>query len=458
MPGSSSPPNIVLILTDHFRPDALSKATPTLMGLAQRGATFTNAYCASPLCQPSRLSIATGLYPSQHGACGNMSEPIPSGLRDDTFMHHLRRVGYNTALIGKHHYIDRYGIGMDVTDDDDQIRRYGFDHVCQVVDAGENMHNDCRYTHFLRERGRLDEYRRVQEANGWACREYPFPEEDCEDGFIGREACEHVARVSTEQPFYLNVSFIGPHPPYWHPGEPGVAPEAVPPPVGAPDSPRVRERRRHYLEKCAVIDRAVARLLDTLEAHGILDNTIVIFTSDHGDNLGDYGIWDKRFFFEQSAGVPLVMAGPGVPRGARGLTGRKSRALVSHLDLYPTILRLAGSEPPERTRPGRDLLAVLRNEPSAFRDAVFSQLGTGVMIRTANWKLVFDAEQDGVQYLYNLATDPGEATNLAGHSAYGEVASRLLEQLVKQYIRLSQFTHDKEEQRVQRVRVARTPQ
>ena len=451
-------PNIVLILTDHFRPDALGKVTPTLNSLAQRGAAFANAYCASPLCQPARLSVATGLYPSQHGACGNMSEPILPRLRDDTFMHRLRRAGYATALVGKHHFIDRYGMGMDVTEDDDEIRRYGFDHVFQVVDAGENMHNDCRYTHFLRERGLLEEYRRVQKANGWSCGEYPFPEEDSEDGFIGRKACEYVEQTATGRPFYLNVSFIGPHPPYWHPGEPALTPEAVPPPLGAPDSSRVRKRRCHYLEKCAVIDRAVARLLDALRARGLMDKTVIIFTSDHGDNLGDYGIWDKRFFFEQSAGVPLVMAGPGVSRGARGLTGKKSKALVSHLDLYPTILRLAGAGPPGRTRPGRDLLALLRDEPGAFRDAVFSQLGTAVMIRTANWKLVFDAEQDGVQVLFNLASDPEETTNLAGNPAYQSITSRLLEQLVSQYIRLSQYTHDKEEQRVQRVRVARLPQ
>lgn len=458
MPRLSSAPNIVLILTDHFRPDALGKVTPALNGLAQRGALFTNAYCASPLCQPSRLSIATGLYPSQHGACGNMSTPIPPWLRDDTFMHHLRRAGYATALVGKHHYIDRYGIGMDVTTDDEEIRRYGFDQVLQVVDAGENMHNDCRYTRFLRERGLLEDYRRVQKANSWSCKEYPFPEEDSEDGFIGRKACEYVEQADAERPFYLNVSFIGPHPPYWHPGEAALPPEAVPAPICAPDSSRVRERRRHYLEKCAVIDRAVARLLDTLTARGWLGNTVVIFTSDHGDNLGDYGIWDKRFFFEQSAGVPLVLAGPGVPRGARGLTGKQSKALVSHLDLYPTILRLAGVPLPDRTRPGRDLLAVLRDEPGAFRDAVFSQLGTTVMVRTANWKMVFDAEQDGVQALYNLTADPQESANLAGNPAYQPVVSRLLEGLVSQYIRLSQFTHDKEEQRVQRVRVSRFPQ
>jgi choline-sulfatase len=448
-------PNIVLILTDHLRRDAIGPSTPNIKALAERGVHFMNAYCAAPLCQPARVAIATGLYPSQNGICGNMADPLPSALRDDTFMNHLARAGYHTALFGKHHFIDAYGLGVDVTESDDEIKRYGFETLCQVLDAGENLHNDDRYTHYLRERGLLEEYRRVQAANANACKDYPFPEDDSEDGFIGSMASAFVADYADERPFYLNVSFVGPHPPYWHPGDLQHDPEAMPDPIAAINDLKTRELRAHYMDKCALIDRYVGRLVASLDQRGILDQTVIIFTTDHGDMLGDFGIWDKRFFYEESVGVPLIVAGPGVPRGARNLTGRVSKALVSHLDLYPTILALAGAEasdgPPRRA--GRDLFPMLRESSPPLRSEIVAELGTAVMIRTGNWKLVFDPEQGGIQFLFNLAVDGRQERNLAGAPGYDAVTHDLLARLLAHRIRLTQYTHDKEERRVQRVRV-----
>jgi len=447
-------PNIVLIMTDHFRRDALGKWTPRLGSFAARGVRFENAYCASPLCQPSRCSIITGMYPSQHGVCGNQNAPVPDVLRDDSFMHHLQRAGYFTALIGKHHYLDRYGVGMDVTQDDGEVRRYGFDRVCQVVDDGENMHNEDEYTKHLQRTGRLDEFRKAFAANAWACKSHPFPPEETADGFIGTKGIEFVEEYADSKPFYLNLSFIGPHPPFWHPGEPSIAPADVASPIGAADTRDVRETRVHYLEKCALIDRYVGRLADALEHRGLLQNTVMLFTSDHGENAGDYGIWDKRFYYEQSCGVPLLLAGPGVPSEERRNGPRVSKAIVSHLDLFPTILGLAGVElPPNPGRNGRDLLAVARDEPGSGHTEIHAQLGTSVMIRTPNWKLVFDPQAGGVQQLFNLAVDLKETTNLAGVAGYETVTADLIARLLSQHIRLHQRTHVKEEQRVQRVHI-----
>ena len=132
-----------------------------------------------------------------------------------------------------------------------------------------------------------------------------------------------------------------------------------------------------------------------------------------------------------------------------------SKLLASHLDLYPTILRLAGIEPPrDRRRPGRDILAMMRGDIPAH-DAIFGELATTAMIRTGNWKLVFDPDQGGVQYLFNLAVDPREEHNLAGMAGYEHVTLELLERLLAHRIRLTQFTHIKEEQRpVTRVHVS----
>jgi len=198
----------------------------------------------------------------------------------------------------------------------------------------------------------------------------------------------------------------------------------------------------------------VGRLLDVLEERGLRDDTVVVFTSDHGENAGDFGIWDKRFFYEMSCGVPLVMAGPGMA-GQERLNGpRLSRALVNHLDLYPTLLALAGAEPEaDHRRWGRSLLPVLAGAPGAGRDALFAELATAAMVRTGQWKLVFDPEQGGVRQLFNLARDPDELNNLAGVAGYEPVAASLVERLLSHRIRLTQFTHAKEEQRLQRVRI-----
>jgi choline-sulfatase len=452
--SDSHKPNIILILTDHFRRDALGNHTPNLMRLTYDGVRFANAYCASPLCQPSRISITTGMYPSQTGICGNQSDPLQSNLRDDTFMNHLQKTGYYTAMIGKHHYIDRYGIGMDVTHDNDEIKRYGFDHVFQVVDDGENMHNEDEYTHYLSERGLLETFREAFRRDAGACRPHPFPEDGTADGFIGVNGIRFVENYKENNPFYLNLSFIGPHPPYWHPGKLTIDADSVPAPIEVPDNIRTRERRAHYMQKCALIDRYIGRLINALEKRGMMQNTVIIFTSDHGDNLGDYGIWDKRFFYEGSVGVPLIMRGPGITGQERMNGPRVSKLLSSHLDLYPTILNIAGVDTQvKRYRIGCDLIPALSGEKEICHNAVYAELATCAMIRTGNWKLVFDPEQGGVQYLFNLAIDPKEQQNLAGVAGYESVTLDLIQRLLAHRIRLTQYTHIKEEQRLQRVRV-----
>ena len=446
-------PNIILILTDHFRRDALGPGTPDLQALAAEGTQFGNAYCAAPLCQPARCSIITGTYPSLHGVCGNQSTPIQDRLRDATFMNQLRDAGYYTAMVGKHHYIDRYGLGVDVREDDDELKRYGFDRVFQVVDDGENMHNTDEYTAFLKDAGKLDEFRNGFKEKAWCFGPHPFPDDETADGFIGINGIRFVEEYDDAEPFYLNLSFIGPHPPFWHPGELQHDPDRMPAALGVPDTSGDRERRAHYMDKCALIDRYVGRLASALKEKGIYDNTVIIFTSDHGENAGDYGIWDKRFFYEQSCGVPLILAGPGIPRQERMNGPRRSKALVSHLDLFPTILALAGVSPqPSRARPGRDLVQMLHDVPGSGHPEIHAQLGTAVMIRTGNWKLVFDPEAGGIQYFFNLAVDPEELSNLAGVPDYEHVALDLVQRILSHRIRTTQFTHAKEEQRVQRVR------
>jgi arylsulfatase len=480
-------PNIVFILTDHFRPDVLTGpqaryTMPELLDIADRGTLFTNCYSASPLCQPARSSLITGLYPSQHGICGNQAPPVPPWLRKETFMHQLKQAGYYTALIGKHHYLDRAGMHMDVRDDYPTVKEYGFDHVFTVDDDHINLYNNDEYTQYLKETGRFEEFKNVFEERAWECGVNPFPEDDTPDGFIGMNAEKFIREYDREKPFYLNLSFIGPHPPYWHPGDLHHDPESMEEPLGTECCEDLyrgevlyeakgltpRENRAHYMDKCSLIDRRIGRLESALRERGFLENTIIIFTSDHGDNLGDYGVWDKRFFYEQSVGVPLVIAGPAVPRQERLNGARLCKALVTHLDLYPTMLELAGEGTAEAGlkyrrrvghnlfRPGRSILSTLGDEYTGglagFHDAVYAELATSAMVRTAGWKLVFDPEQGGVTHLYNLTSDHHERENLAGRAGYETTTSRLLEKLLAHKVKSTQYTHQKEEKRMQHIR------
>jgi len=448
-------PHILFVLVDQMRPNALQWAkTPHLDALAARGVRFEQCYCASPLCQPSRNCIVTGRYPTQHGVCGNMNEPITMQERGDTYPQHLQRIGYHTALVGKHHYFDRWAVGIDVLQDDEAIRGYGYDHVWQVVD--DHLRNQDRYTRYLQEISKLQSFQDMTRRHAYDPRALDPSEFD--DGYIGETAIQYVEAYDADAPLYLQVGFLGPHPPYWAPGEYATMydPEEMAPPR-AVSAPRLIERakraRAQYLGRVSLIDHYVGCLCAALETKGMLENTLVLFTSDHGDLIGDYGIFDKRHFYEQSVRVPLIVAGPEIELNVR-LGGRICRELVSGVDLYPTFLHAGGSE--NRLGIGaRDGLSLLdiANDRGPRRQTVYSELGTMMMVRNANWKLVYDAEQGGVQYLFNLRRDPEELDNLAGVAGYERVEKQLVELLLARLIRLTHHTQQKERERLQRVRV-----
>ncbi len=456
-------PNIILIQVDQMRPDHLGAKTPALMKLASQGVLFSHAYTASPVCQPSRNSIITGLYNSQTGICGNQSNPINADLRNSTFMNRLQDAGYYTAMIGKHHYIDRYAVGIDaVKEDAAAVKAYGFDFIIQCMDVGEHTPNEDNseniddYIYYLRSKG-LEKKYFSEVQNGIKTGHHPLALEDSEDGYIGTEAVKFVKNYKRKQPFYLNVSFIGPHPPYMVPGEFRTRPEDTKPPVLAAPSAETARRRAVYADMCTHIDNYIAQLVEALKSMGLYENTTIIFVADHGDNLGDYGIWDKRYFYEQSVGVPMLMSGKGITGTSKRFEAVVSKALVSTLDIYPTVLALAGIDMAPAERPGKNLLEqVNKDNPSAFRSAVFSQLGTSCMIRTPGWKMVFDPEQGGTVFLFNLIADPGELINLAGVAGYETITSQLTSELLSHNISLNQYTQAKEQMRLQKVRVRYT--
>jgi len=419
---------------------------------------FTSAYAVCPLCMPSRNSIVTGLYPHQHGICGNKGQPISLGVREQTFAKLLQNSGYQTAIIGKHHFYDFWEERRDYREIEDEIKDYGFDRVIQVVDLSENLHNECDFTGYLQEKGLLEEYRK--EARRIGVGKLEMHPDDTVDGFVGNRSVEHLQGIELDKPFLLWASFLGPHPPYRAPGKYGeiYEPEKMPAPkfVENPSGlEHARGRYAQYYGMVSFIDHHVGRILAVLEERNILEDTIIIFTSDHGDMLGERGLWDKRWFYEPSVGIPLIACGPGFPSGGQGMGsgGMKSRILCDNTDIYSTILEAAGVPAPERVIPrsGKPLQKMLNANSDYLRSAVFSEMGRWFMVRDARWKLTFDPEQGGVQMLFNLVTDPDESENLCGRPEYRDVEYQLVSKLLNWLIRTSTYTQYKEHQRIKRV-------
>jgi arylsulfatase A-like enzyme len=377
-------------------------------------------------------------------------------------MNKLQASGYYTALIGKHHYIDRFETGTDIVRTDaEAVKKYGFNSVIQVVDVTETMPNADNtqniddYIYYLRKKGLEKQYFDNLKDSLKAGR-HPLTSPNTQDGFIGLSACSFIEDYNKKEPFYLNVSFVGPHPPYEVPAafsntDPGDTDDPIG--EGAQPGNATKRKRAVYDDMITQIDMYVGKMVEALKRIHQLDNTVIIFTADHGDNLGDFGIWDKRYFYEQSVEVPFFITGKGIPGRDHRVGAVASKALISSLDIYPTIMDLAHITQVPPNLGGINLMDIINGKESAFRDAVYSQLGTLMMIRTAGWKMVFDPEEGGAYYLFNLISDPKELNNLAGVAGYESVTADLTKKLLSFYIKMYQSTQLKEQLRLQKVRV-----
>jgi choline-sulfatase len=399
--------------------------TPHLDALARRGALFENAYCNAPLCSPSRFAMMTGCLPSRIGAYDNAAE-FPADR--PTWVHHLRARGYRTCLSGK----------MDFTGAD---QLHGYE---------ERLTTDLSPSDF----GWTPDWDRPEIVQPWyhtlqsvaeagPC-DYSLNMEYDEDAaFRAGQWLHRHAGSGDPRPFMLTVSLMHPHDPYQAPrrfwDEYQGMPDDPPLDWGKPpaerdifgqrmyrlydrgeipvDRDQVLRARRAYHATLSYTDDLLGRLLGTLDALGLTEDTIVIVTSDHGDMLGERGLWYKMVFFERAIRVPLLFAGPGLAAGRRA-------EIVSHIDLLPTLTGLTGGSHGQALphTDGRSLLPLLQDQPVEAREAVAEFMGEGydapvVMLRRENWKFIHSVA-DG-SFLYDLARDPLETDNIAA-SPLGE--------------------------------------
>ena len=285
------------------------------------------------------------------------------------------------------------------------------------------------YTHYLAEKGQLQTFHQdymQRSAIGWIsdCRDSPLASEDFEDSYIGCRAVEWIENAPDDFPWHYFVSFVGPHDPYDPPAEYGerYRGAAMPPAIsdtldGKPAWVKKRvanlapgevaETRRQYCAATELIDHQVGLILTALEKRGQLDNTYIVFSSDHGELLGDHGLYTKSAAYEASLRVPLIVAGPDIKGG------RVSNALCELIDLNATICQFAGLES-QPDIDARSLVPILNEETDIHREETVAALQNFRCIRTATHKYI--QNYNDIDELYDLLRDPDELHNIVGES------------------------------------------
>ena len=424
------PPNFLLLMADQLTIGVLSAyggraRTPHIDALAQHGVVFDSCYCNSPLCAPSRFSFMAGQLPSKIGAYDNAAE-FPA--QTPTFAHYLRRAGYQTSLSGKMHFCGP-----------DQL--HGFE---------ERLTTDIYPADF----GWTPDWTRFDERPGWyhtmdsvtqagPCVRTNQVDYDDEVVYAARQKLFDIARGSDRRPFCLVVSMTHPHDPYVIPqqywdrytdadaGLPRVTAAAVADDLHSrrlrhviglgeqtPTEAQVRAARRAYLGAVSYVDDQVGALIGALHEARLDASTIVVLLADHGDMLGERGLWFKMNFFEPASRVPLIVCAPGY------FAPRRVAGPVSLVDLLPTLVEIGtGGSNTEYAAPvdGMSLVPMLEGRAADGRAAQPGVLGEYlaegaiapvVMIRRGKFKFVHSPSDP--DQLYDLEVDPLELVNLAG--------------------------------------------
>jgi len=411
--------NVLFLFSDEHRRDALGcyghelVKTPNLDRLASRGTLFENAYTSSPICVPARASLACGEYVNRT-RCWSNAQAYQG--QPKSWGHVLQQHGHRADSIGKLHYR-----GSEFNN--------GFDNEILPLD----IHNGIGWI-----KGLLRNHESVLDCSSYAAQIGPG-----NDGYtdydlgVTREACDWLTgtgRSTTEKPWALFVSWLRPHYPLTCPGEfynlypPEQMDKArFTDQSQLPAHPVLKTVRKNfdydshfnartrqvarasYYGLCSFLDYQVGQVLQALERSGQAENTLVIYTSDHGDHNGDRGMWTKMTLYDESAGIPMIISGPGIP------TGKVASTLCSLVDIYPTILSAVGiANDDHDSRPGIDL-GTLAGNPE-FDRPILSEYHDGgsptgmFMLRSARWKYNYYPGYD--PQLYDMENDPGELVDL----------------------------------------------
>jgi choline-sulfatase len=489
-------PNILFIMPDQHRADVMGCAgnpvvsTPNLDALASEGVRFTDVVTQSPLCQPARASLITGRYPHQHGAVQNARGfPPPEA---PNFMHLLVEAGYHTAAIGKVH------IGNHPSRDSqlaaDHLRSYGFDHVDEEYGKIACLVTTTEYTRRLAELGLLEGVRRdllerlskswnllgikdtkrarLTPREAWSAEPAPVPAELYIDNHIADRAERWLSEYDRRQPFFLWVGFAGPHDPFDAPqvdADPYLAAlETIPlPAAGLPASSpskvyqrmidfatyfsdaenltpeRVRRLLGFYYGNVTLIDRRIGDLVEVLRSRDLLDNTWIVYTSDHGEMGGAHRLLGKMLMYQQSLRVPLIIRPPEAVTAVR-------EAAVELNDVAATILDIAGAGALRESsaqsllghlaedRPGRDIRFSEVGEIDAASEVgevtATIEVGQVTAVIAGDCTYVVETRSGVPCALFDRRLDPDEGVDRVSDTGYAEVRERLDTEVIRPFL------------------------
>ncbi len=450
-------PNLLFIWTDEQRPDTLSAygntqtRTPNIDRLASRSTVFEHCYCCSSICTPSRGSILTGLWPHQHGATQNN---VPLNPDSKTLAEYMPD-GTHCSYLGKWHLGDeifaQHGWNTWMSIEDDYIRHYG-------KDRDRRTRSD--YHHYLKHTG----YPCDEDTEGGPIfsRDYTasLGEPHTKAGWLGRQAAEEIrVRGSGEAPWVMSINFLEPHMPFFGPLNHLYDPAALEvPPIfnRVPDDPLPGSYHKQTLEHAQngydgqdvttdrgwrrllanyyglveMVDNAVGTILRSLEDSGQADNTIIVFTSDHGEMMGSHRMLGKGVFYQQSVEVPMLIHVPGQSEHRRVVEN------FSHIDLLPTLLELLGQDVPANLcgssradvlhggrLPTEDVFLYWDRRPGAGPDVLKGQTWRGI-VTPDGWKYAVSPEEE-CGLLFNLTEDPWEERNQFLEPGLGSLRAEL---------------------------------
>jgi len=424
-------PNFLFLLPDQWRPDwmpgdpSIPVRLPNIAALAARGVRFDRVVCASPLCAPSRACLASG---REYVRCGVHSNKDDYPLGQRTYYRALRDAGYHVMACGK---VDLHKGTLDWGLDGKRLlNEWGFSDGIDNAGKGDAVRSGAEtpkdpYMGMLHKRGlaaaHVADFRKRR--NYSATHTTPLPDDAYCDNWIAGNAKTLLARAPKGKPWHLVVNFTGPHNPMDITAsmEPGSRGRKYPQPNASTefDAATHTAIRQNYTAMCENIDRRIGEILAAVAARGELDNTLVVFSSDHGEMLGDHNRWGKHVPYQASAGIPLIVAGLDARRGLR------TPAMASLIDVAATFLDYAGA-PALPGMDARSLRPVLTGNKTEHRNVLHSSLEEWRFVWDGRYKFVQGYE--GAEQLFDLQSDPYENRNLV--TSEKQLAARLRSRLI----------------------------
>lgn len=437
--------NIVFILTDQQRHDTVAALgnphmhTPNMDRLTREGIAFTNTFACGATCVPSRAAMYTGMYAHNTGCYG-----FDQWSHHRSWVHELQDAGWHTAAIGKvHHSPSDHPMAFD-----DRIYAENF----------PEMHNwSDDYANYLKAAGLESPCKLITQDGQWMSKfgsdTFPLPEQFHVDQYVGRMTTRWIRDQKLDKPFYLHVGFVGPHDPFDPPErflklydevdiplpelevdglnkklphykrhmesilndqswDKGPSHSVWAADLREANDEDFRRMRRHYYAKISQIDEQIGHILDALEQRDLLDSTLIVLSSDHGENLGDHGLLYKWMMTEQTVRVPMLARLP-----CKARAGTVDKGLFTQMDIGPTVLDAAQLKVPDRLDGRSQLTRLLDGCSSEIPDTVYCEDNYLLMCRTRYRKLIHYAGQSYFEY-YDIENDPMERNNLYEHVDY----------------------------------------